>query len=176
MRGPLSRARVRRIRRANSDSRAASPLSSSRRLRRAAFCNASSADSAPAARRCEAQQRPSNSHRAWRRDAAHSYTAFLALLHPERTARRNIDLPSSSGRKPSSCPCARRLRKLPRVCVLAHRRNGALCIGVTSAPRRRVWQHGRRAREGFTRRHPIGMSVRYEVHATLQSAVARERH
>ncbi len=48
-------------------------------------------------------------------------------------------------------------------------------IGVTSNLAQRIWQHKSRLVEGFTKRYGVHALVWYEVHATMESAIAREK-
>ncbi len=48
-------------------------------------------------------------------------------------------------------------------------------VGVTSNLVLRVWQHQRHLVEGFTKRYGVQTLVWYEVHATMESAIAREK-
>ncbi|WP_233843176.1 GIY-YIG nuclease family protein [Dyella sp. 2HG41-7] len=65
--------------------------------------------------------------------------------------------------------------KQPCVYVLASRRNGTLYIGVTSNLIKRIWQHKNDFVEGFTNRHDVHTLVWYELHATMESAITREK-
>lgn len=65
--------------------------------------------------------------------------------------------------------------KLPCVYILASRRNGTLYVGVTSNLVKRVWEHKMDAVEGFTKRYGVHSLVWYEVHATMESAILREK-
>jgi putative endonuclease len=65
--------------------------------------------------------------------------------------------------------------KQPCVYILASRRNGTLYVGVTSSLIQRVWQHKNDLMEGFTQRYQVHMLVWYEVHDTMESALAREK-
>jgi putative endonuclease len=62
--------------------------------------------------------------------------------------------------------------KQPCVYLLASKRNGTLYVGVTSNLIQRVWQHKNDRVEGFTKRYGIHALVWYEVHPTMQSAIA----
>jgi len=59
--------------------------------------------------------------------------------------------------------------------MLASRPNGTLYIGVTSDLMKRVWQHKNDQVEGFTQKHYVHRLVWYEVHNTMESAIAREK-
>ena len=65
--------------------------------------------------------------------------------------------------------------RIPCVYILASKRNGTLYIGVTSNIAQRVWQHRTGLVAGFTRQHRIHILVWYEVHQTMESAIAREK-
>jgi putative endonuclease len=63
----------------------------------------------------------------------------------------------------------------PCVYILASTRNGTLYIGVTSDLVKRVWEHKNDVIEGFTKRYAVHTLVWYEVHATMESAIKREK-
>ncbi len=65
--------------------------------------------------------------------------------------------------------------KQPCVYLLASRRNGTLCVGVTSDLAKRVWQHKCNLMDGFTRRYRVHTLVWYELHASMSSAIHREK-
>jgi putative endonuclease len=65
--------------------------------------------------------------------------------------------------------------KQPAVYILASQRNGTLYIGVTSNLRQRVWQHRNDLVPGFTRQYGVHRLVFFELHATMESAIAREK-
>jgi putative endonuclease len=65
--------------------------------------------------------------------------------------------------------------KTPCVYILASRRNGTLYVGVTSDPVRRVWQHKEGLAEGFTKKYGVKLLVWYELHATMENAITREK-
>ena len=65
--------------------------------------------------------------------------------------------------------------KRPCVYILASQRNGTLYVGVTSNLVQRVWQHRNDIREGFTRRYGVHRLVWFESHATMISAIRREK-
>ena len=73
---------------------------------------------------------------------------------------------SGESRNPAWQPCAY---------LLASRRNGTLYVGVTSNLTQRVWQHKNDLVEGFTKRYGVHRLVWYEVHGTIESAIAREK-
>ena len=63
----------------------------------------------------------------------------------------------------------------PCVYILASRRNGTLYVGVTSDLVKRVWQHQNDFVAGFTREHGVHTLVWFEAHATMYSAITREK-
>jgi len=65
--------------------------------------------------------------------------------------------------------------KAPAVYILASKRRGTLYIGVTSNLVQRIWQHREALVEGFTQRYGIKTLVWFEQHATMESAIGRER-
>src|SRR5688500_13242359 len=67
------------------------------------------------------------------------------------------------------------MKKIPCVYILASRKKGAIYVGVTSHPIKRVWQHRNDFVESFTRSYRVHMLVWYEIHATMESAIRREK-
>ena len=65
--------------------------------------------------------------------------------------------------------------KSPCVYILTNSPNGTLYIGVTSNLVQRVWQHKNGLVEGFTKRYSLHRLVWYEMHETMESAIAREK-
>jgi putative endonuclease len=65
--------------------------------------------------------------------------------------------------------------KQPFGYILASRRNGTLYLGVSSNLMQRVWQHKSDVADGFTKRYRVHTLVWYELHGTMQSAIAREK-
>jgi putative endonuclease len=65
--------------------------------------------------------------------------------------------------------------KHPCVYILASKRNGTLYVGVTSNLAQRIWQHKEGLAEGFTKDHNVKLLVWYEQHATMESAISREK-
>jgi len=63
----------------------------------------------------------------------------------------------------------------PCVYILASSRNGTLYVGVTSDLVKRVWEHKNDFVEGFTKQYGVHALVWYEVHETMESAIAREK-
>jgi putative endonuclease len=58
---------------------------------------------------------------------------------------------------------------------MASERNGTLYIGLTSDLIARVWQHKNNVADGFTKKYEIHTLVWYESHATMESAITREK-
>ena len=67
------------------------------------------------------------------------------------------------------------MNRQPAVYILASGRNGTLYTGVTSDLIRRVCQHREHAVDGFTARYGVACLVWYELHATMDSAIVREK-
>ena len=65
--------------------------------------------------------------------------------------------------------------KHPCVYLLASRRNGSLYVGVTSDLLRRVHEHRTDVVPGFTRKYGVHTLVWFEQHATMDTAIAREK-
>jgi putative endonuclease len=63
----------------------------------------------------------------------------------------------------------------PAVYLLASKRNGTLYIGVTSNLIARIQQHRAGVVRGFTRDYGVRLLVWFEQHATMESAITRER-
>ncbi len=67
------------------------------------------------------------------------------------------------------------MNKQPAVYILASKRNGTPYVGVTSDLVKRIWQHKNGSVEGFTERYGVHQLVWYELHATMESAIRREK-
>ena len=65
--------------------------------------------------------------------------------------------------------------KRPAVYILANKRNGTLYVGVTSDLVKRIWEHKNNMADGFTQRYGVHHLVWYEQHATMESAIQREK-
>ncbi|MDQ4421109.1 GIY-YIG nuclease family protein [Sphingobium sp. DEHP117] len=63
----------------------------------------------------------------------------------------------------------------PVVYLLASRRNGTLYAGVTSNLMQRIAQHRQEMLGGFTAEYDCKMLVWFEQHATMESAILREK-
>ncbi len=67
------------------------------------------------------------------------------------------------------------MNKLPCVYLLASKRNGTLYVGVTSDLVKRVWEHKNHVVDGFTKKYGVDQLVWYEAHASMESAIQREK-
>jgi putative endonuclease len=61
------------------------------------------------------------------------------------------------------------------VYIMASQRNGTLYVGVTSNLPKRVYEHREGVIDGFTKKYRVKMLVWYEVHDSIQAAIAREK-
>jgi len=61
------------------------------------------------------------------------------------------------------------------VYILASKRNGTLCIGVTNDLERRLYEHKNNLIEGFTNKYNVHHLVYYEDVNDIQSALQREK-
>ena len=61
------------------------------------------------------------------------------------------------------------------VYVLCNKRNGTLYTGVTSDLIKRVYEHRNNLTDGFTRKYNVHRLVWYEPHASIESAINREK-
>ena len=61
------------------------------------------------------------------------------------------------------------------VYILASARNGTLYTGVTSDLVQRIWQHKNDLADGFTKKYGVHTLVWHEAHATMESAIGREK-
>ena len=59
--------------------------------------------------------------------------------------------------------------------MLASKPNGTLYVGVTSNLVQRVFQHREGFVEGFTMQYAVKMLVWYELHSTMEFAMAKEK-
>lgn len=59
--------------------------------------------------------------------------------------------------------------------ILANKRNGTLCLGMTDNLVKRVWQHCNDLLPGFTTQYGVKTLVWYEAHESRGSALVRER-
>ena len=65
--------------------------------------------------------------------------------------------------------------KQPCVYIVASEKYGTLYIGVTSDLIKRVWEHKNDVVAGFTKRYGVHTLVWFEQHATMESAISREK-
>ena len=65
--------------------------------------------------------------------------------------------------------------RYPCVYILASERHGTLYVGVTSNLVKRVWQHRNGEFGGFTKRYGVKHLVWFEMHATMEAAIHREK-
>jgi putative endonuclease len=65
--------------------------------------------------------------------------------------------------------------KVPCVYILANKKNGTLYTGVTSNLIQRIWQHKEGVADGFTKKYGIKLLSWYEVNATMENAIMREK-
>ena len=63
----------------------------------------------------------------------------------------------------------------PCVYILASGPKGTVYVGVTSDLVKRIWQHREGVVKGFSHRYGVHRLVWYEQHATMLSAIAREK-
>ena len=59
--------------------------------------------------------------------------------------------------------------------MMASARNGTIYVGVTSNLIQRAWQHREGTGDGFTKRYGSKLLVWFELHATMEYAIAREK-
>ena len=67
------------------------------------------------------------------------------------------------------------MERQPCVYILASKRNGTLYTGVTSSLVKRVWEHKNNVVEGFTKQYSVHDLVWYEMHATMETVIQREK-
>lgn len=65
--------------------------------------------------------------------------------------------------------------KQAAVYIMTSQRNGTLYVGVTSNLIKRVWQHRNHVIAGFTEKYDVNLLVWFEQHATMESAITREK-
>ena len=63
----------------------------------------------------------------------------------------------------------------PAVYIMASARNGTIYVGVTSDLVQRAWQHREGSGDGFTKGYGCKLLVWYELHATMDYAITREK-
>ena len=99
-------------------------------------------------------------------DTAQRATRSIASIQP------NFVIPAKAGTQYSF---HMRHDFAPCVYILASKRNGTLYTGVTSDLRGRIFQHRAGAVSGFTREYGVKLLVWFERHATMESAILREK-
>ena len=67
------------------------------------------------------------------------------------------------------------MERFPAVYIMAGKRNGTLCTGVTIDLVRRVWEHCEGGGDGFTRRYGVKRLVYFESHGDMMAAITREK-
>ena len=65
--------------------------------------------------------------------------------------------------------------RAPCVYILSSQPRGTLYIGVASDLVARLWQHRNGTFDGFTKRHDVKRLVWFEMHATMEAAILREK-
>ncbi len=65
--------------------------------------------------------------------------------------------------------------KQPCVYIVASYKNGTLYTGVTSSLMQRVYAHKNKLIESFTSKYNCKQLVFYELHETMEYAIAREK-
>ena len=65
--------------------------------------------------------------------------------------------------------------KQPCVYIVASKRRGTLYTGVTSGLPKRAFEHREGLVRGFSAKYGCKILVWYELHGTMQSAIAREK-
>lgn len=63
----------------------------------------------------------------------------------------------------------------PVVYIMASQKRGTLYTGVTSNLPQRAYQHREGLVEGFTKQHRCKRLVWFELHATMEAAIIREK-
>ena len=63
----------------------------------------------------------------------------------------------------------------PAIYMIANERNGVIYTGVTSNLVKRIYEHRNSIIEGFTKKYGCKTLVFYELHATMESAITREK-
>jgi putative endonuclease len=63
----------------------------------------------------------------------------------------------------------------PAVYMMANHKGGTIYVGVTSDLPQRAWQHREGVAEGFTKRYGCKRLVWFELHATMEHAITREK-
>jgi putative endonuclease len=67
------------------------------------------------------------------------------------------------------------MARQPAVYIMASDRNGTLYVGVTSDLMARLHQHRTKEIEGFTGLYDVSRLAWFEMHETMDAAIAREK-
>jgi putative endonuclease len=67
------------------------------------------------------------------------------------------------------------MNKQSYVYILASKRNGTLCVDITSDLIKRIWQHKKSLEDGFTKKYSVKKLVYYETHENIENAIYREK-
>jgi putative endonuclease len=67
------------------------------------------------------------------------------------------------------------MHRSPAVYIVASDRNGTIYTGVTSHLLGRIHQHRTGETAGFTSRYDVARLVWFEMHETMEVAIAREK-
>lgn len=65
--------------------------------------------------------------------------------------------------------------RIPCVYILTSYKYGTLYIGVTSDLIKRIWEHKNKVIDGFSKKYSLDKLVYYEIHDTMELAIAREK-
>ena len=65
--------------------------------------------------------------------------------------------------------------KVPAVYIIASQRNGTVYTSVTSNLVKRIYEHKNEFVKGFTEKNHCHLLVYYEVHDSMEAAIAREK-
>jgi len=95
-----------------------------------------------------------------------------ALLAMTKDASIVIAIPDLFREKQSM---AQRKHFQPTVYMMANHKGGTIYVGVTSDLVQRAWQHREGKVEGFTKRYGCKRLVWFELHATMDHAISREK-
>ena len=63
----------------------------------------------------------------------------------------------------------------PAVYIMANHKYGTIYVGVTSNLHQRAWQHREGVVAGFTKKHGCKRLVWFDLHATMEYAITREK-
>ncbi len=63
----------------------------------------------------------------------------------------------------------------PAVYIMANHKGGTIYAGVTSDLARRAWEHREGMAEGFTKKYGCKRLAGFELHATMDHAITREK-